>query len=342
MRDVIIIGGNTIGLYTAKLLEKNLDVTVLEEHDSIGLPLQCSGLYSSNIMNFLDIPDGLIQNRIAYAKIHSKRSEIILRKKGTAAYVVDRPGMEKWIAKGLKSEIVTGSRVKEISFSKKAICHADKDYRSEMIIGCDGPNSVVAKHFKAKAKEKMLGLIAVADEKNKDDFVDLWFDKDLIRDGFFWRIPRGKTTEYGAFGNGISFKGLEKFFGIKHYGRFTGTIPLGGVDKSHFNRALLIGDSAAQVKPWSGGGIIYGLYCSTLASGVVVDAFSRNDFSENSLKSYEPWKKKIGKNIAMGMFGRRLLKRMNNWQIDYALKILSLMNLNNLDMDFVFNKIQKS
>jgi digeranylgeranylglycerophospholipid reductase len=341
MRDVIIVGGNAIGLYLAKLLEDaGLDVLVLEEHRRIGEPLQCSGLYSKNIERFFRLPERLIQNRILGARLHSKNSGIVLRKKDVAAYVVDRPGMERWLSKRTKSEILTGFRVSRIRVGKKAIAYSGKPYESEIIIGCDGFNSVVARHFGMKPKESILGLIAIKEEENRSNFVDLWFDKDFVRDGFFWKIPRGKTTEYGAFGSGITFKSIERFFGVEKYRRYAGTIPLGGVKNSHFERSLLVGDSAAQVKPWSGGGIVYGLYCSTVASSVVSDAFEKNDFSANALKGYETWRRKIGKNIALGMFWRRLLRRFSNSQLDLVFRLLGAMDLNWLDMDFAFGKIR--
>ena len=114
---------------------------------------------------------------------------------------------------------------------------------------------------------------------------------------------------------------------------------MGGIRKSYFNRALLVGDAAGQVKPWSGGGVVYGLTCAGIASETIREAFMKNDLGEGSLEAYERlWKRRIGKNITLGMAGRKLLKTMNNGMLDMLFRIAGKIDLNWLDMDFVLNK----
>ena len=44
MADVVIVGGGPAGSKTAAALAKDHEVIVLEEHGSIGEPVQCAGL----------------------------------------------------------------------------------------------------------------------------------------------------------------------------------------------------------------------------------------------------------------------------------------------------------
>ena len=64
-----IIGAGPAGCFLArKLARKSIPVTVVEEHDKVGEPLQCSGLVSGNILDVVTVPENLIVNKINRAK----------------------------------------------------------------------------------------------------------------------------------------------------------------------------------------------------------------------------------------------------------------------------------
>ncbi len=338
MFDLVVVGGGPIGLYTAKLCENmGYRVVILEEDKEIGKPVKCSGLISRNVKRFFpDIEDwGIIENEVDLAVLHSKRSELTLRKK-KAAYVINRTKFDKKLSGFLKSKVRLSCKVGRIAIKKDFVeIHTNKGkLRGEMVIGCDGPNSTLWEF--SGGKEIVKGLIGIVKEKDYSNKVDLYFDKSSLTDGFFWRIPRGGTTEYGVWGEYVKFSDIEKFFGIKDYERFAGLIPVKPVSKSYSRRVLLVGGSAGQVKPWSGGGVIYGLTCARIASNVIEKVFRFNDFSEEILKEYEKlWKEKIGKQIRLGLLFRKFLKSSTDIQLDIAFKTGKLFDYKKLDMDFV-------
>jgi len=342
MFDIVVVGGGPVGLYTAKLCEDmGYRVLVLEEHEEIGKPPHCSGLISINIEHFFpDIKEwGVVENEVDSAVIHSPRSEFVLRKKGTAAYVINRERFDRRLGEMVESEILLGCRARSVVVSKKgAKVNTDKGvFECEMVVGCDGANSIVAKGLCVRPREIIKGLIAIVRKKAHSRMVDLYFDKDRLRDGFFWKIPRGERLEYGMFGKDVKFEDLEKFFGLKRYERYAGLVPIGPVKKSYFDRILLVGDAAGQVKPWSGGGVIYGLTCAKIASEVIEKAFRFNDFSEGLLKEYETrWKARVGKQIGLGLFLRRILKVSNNLQLDMLFRAGRFIDFGWMDMDFIF------
>lgn len=211
-------------------------------------------------------------------------------------------------------------------------------YKAQVLIGCDGANSVVARHFGSMPKKLLQGVIAVTREENYSDYVEILVEKSLARDGFFWKIPRGKTTEYGMFAGRADFRSLEKFFSIKRpYERRAGLIPM-GPGKTYFPRTLLVGDAAGMAKPWSGGGVIWGFTAARIAAKVVVQAFQERDFSESFLARYERgWKKAFGRQIQVGMLGRRLFGNLDQGDSEAVLKCLGFLQplINRMDMDFL-------
>lgn len=351
--DVLVAGAGPVGLYLAGLLGKSgLAVTVLEEHDSIGRPNHCSGLVSRNLDLFVRPMREWIEHEVSGAIISSGSASISLRKTRPAAYVIDREMFDLSLSEGL--DVRPGTRVEGVSAgeegnsskegasrlrSEKGIAVKTNKgvFRAQMLIGCDGANSVVARHFGSRPKKLLMGVIGITREEDYSENVEIMIDKTRARDGFFWKIPRGRTTEYGLFSSKADFLELEKFFGIKPAERRTGLIPL-GPGKTYFNRAVLVGDAAGMSKPWSGGGLIYGLTAARIAANVVCEAFNQNDFSEGFLSRYESgWKKEIGRQIQVGMFGRGIFESMDNGDVKIVLKLLRICNplMNMLDMDFL-------
>jgi len=334
MFDVTVIGAGPVGLYTAHLLEDmGYKVLVIEEDREIGKPLKCSGLISRNVEKFF--PDietwNVIENKIDAAVFHSKRSELTL-KKAKAAYVINRALFDRKISDLVKSEIRLGCRAEKIKVvgDHAKISTSKGGVECGMAVVCDGPNSMLRRARVAK------GLIAIVNKPDDSSHVDLYFDKRTLSDGFFWRIPRGRTTEYGAWGRHVKFADIEKFFGIKNYEKFAGLIPIGPAKKTYSERVLMIGSSAGQVKPWSGGGVIYGLTCAEIAAKTIEKAFRFNDFSEAVLSEYERlWNKKIGRQIRLGLLFRKFLETSSDFQLDVAFRTGKIFNYSWMDMDFI-------
>ena len=71
--------------------------------------------------------------------------------------------------------------------------------------------------------------------------------------GFSWKIPRGNKTEYGAV------LPLEKNSNFKSSKETSAALIPQGLIIPKNDKITLCGDAAGLTKPWSGGGVVWGL-----------------------------------------------------------------------------------
>jgi digeranylgeranylglycerophospholipid reductase len=319
MHDLVVIGAGPVGSYLASLCADNMNVLVVEEDKEAG-GKACSGLVSPRLMEMLPSSvkrTGLIQHTVKGAVVHFMGREFEFRKSGDAAYVLDRDVLDGRLAghaKGSGADIMLGERVLGITASrhKVSVKTARHLFEAKVAAGCDGARSVAAKTIGSKPSELLNGLIIYTEKEDYSDTVEMWFDKSLVKDGFFWRMPRGRQTEFGCIGYGLSFPVLERFFGIDKgsvSGRNAAPVPI-GIARTYGTRIVLVGDAACQTKPWSGGGITYGMVAAGYASEVISGAVRRNDFSRLSV--YEDlWKKRLLRDMKAGLLVREFYKDLD-------------------------------
>jgi len=96
-----------------------------------------------------------------------------------------------------------------------------------------------------------------------------------------------------------------------------GGIPLRSSSRTYGDRLIVAGDAAGQVKPTTGGGLYFGMLCADIASDTLNDAFGSGDLSSRKLSQYEKrWRKKIGRELDIEYFARRVFEHLSNRQID--------------------------
>ncbi|RLC34880.1 MAG: hypothetical protein DRZ76_01705, partial [Candidatus Nealsonbacteria bacterium] len=124
----------------------------------------------------------------------------------------------------------------------------------DRIIGCDGALSETRKRLGLKNPRFRLGMLRLTNEKDFSNYVETW----PVRGGFKWKIPRRDNTEYGV----IVPLEQSKNFSALEYESF-GLVPQGLIiPKSEI--VTLCGDAAGLTKPWSGGGVVWGLQACDL------------------------------------------------------------------------------
>jgi len=339
VHDAIIVGAGPVGLYAGQQLKKKgIDFVILEEHDKIGEPRHCSGLISTNIEQLFPIDDSFIEHRVSGAVLHTPGGDIELKKKGTAAYIINRSAFDRSLARGLEPETIN-AKCESVSVGDDAVDIKTNrgGFRANLVLGCDGAGSLVARATGPGPRELVKGIIAIEPQPDSSGRVELWFDRSAAPDGFLWKIPRGKATEYGMLSNSASYEVLENFFGAKFTNaqKHGGIVPI-GPRITYSDRTLLAGDAAGQTKPWSGGGVVYGMTAARIAADVAAKAIGKNDFSEAVLKEYEArWRGAIGRGISIGLMFREFYKEADEQTLKEFFQQMKRGTMNELDMDLL-------
>jgi len=248
-----IIGAGITGLYLAwKLSEKGENVSVFERREKIGKEA-CSGLVSERILEFVPESKNLIKNRIENVLIHFPRRTMEIKFSKTL-FVINHFELDNLVAdlaKKAGAKIILNHPVTDIpeGFDK--------------VIGCDGASSKIRELLKMKSPDFYLGIKGDVEKSDSSNFVETW----PTESGFIWKIPRGSEREYGI---------MEKTENAKRY--FEEFLKKNNIILQKVNSALiprglaipsndkitLCGDAVGLTKPWSGGGVIWGLFAANI------------------------------------------------------------------------------
>lgn len=296
--DIIVVGGGPIGsTYAYKMAKLGYNVALFDMKNRIGQPLQCAGLVSTNIDDTKNLPREFILNNVKGANLSSPdKTTITVEKQDTVAYVLDRVLYDKYLFdRAIDSGVDAyfGTRVLDVDIDNTTIKTDTLKYDADLIAIATGPNSKTSQKINPELNEEsFLGVqYTVKTDVSNMNYVDVEVNPNILP-GFIWKIPVSPThMRMGLFTTGslnkanyILTTNLTKDQSIleKHYG----TIPRFNVNKKLTkNNVILLGDSANQVKPTTGGGLVSGFNCTEIAK---INSNKMLETGDNSyLESYE-------------------------------------------------------
>ncbi|WP_460560078.1 geranylgeranyl reductase family protein [Halorubrum pallidum] len=314
MYDFVVVGAGPPGSrFARRAAAAGRDVLLLEK-GTVGEPLACSGHVSDDIWAFVpdDARERLLQNRVYGARFHvggPGSDAYPFYKRDPVSNVIDRVGLDRTLAdaaRGAGADVREGhavvsveERADRVAVEASVADGGTERFEARMIAGCDGPTSRVRRSLGLPEPDELLhGVLAFDDEPDDGDLVDVHLTAPTF---FAWRIPRGDAgVEYGLAappGEDVStrFDDLTDAYGVRTDRFCSGAIPIGPPERVTADRAFLIGDAAAQTKPFTGGGILYGM----TAADVAAEAIDPTD--PDTLADYEAgWRDALGTEIRLG------------------------------------------
>ena len=143
--DVLVIGAGPVGSVAAgHLAEQGHSVLLLEEHHTVGKPMQCGGMVSPRIHELVDFSFP-VQNTVKGAYVHSPEgTEFRIRAKQDKGLILDRTVFDERAAQWAVEKgagIRVGSRVKQlvihggIDGGVKALTADGGTFSAELVIG---------------------------------------------------------------------------------------------------------------------------------------------------------------------------------------------------------------
>lgn len=343
--DVVIVGGGPAGCRAGEVISKaGHNVLIVEEHPEIGIPTQCTGFVSKKIGK---IPNDIIVNKIKWAKFICRNEYFEVESK-EPFYVLDRAGYDRFReTEAVKSGVQFKYSTRFIGYQNEEVITSDGNFKTKLIVGADGPNSSVAKRFGLELPKCQYLLAQVCATGAYDsDIAELWFGKNIAPRAFAWSVPESdELSRIGLMGHVNPVQLLENFIKMRAgektqiSNKVGDTIRYGLIKKSVADRVLLVGDAAAQVKPFSAGGLIYGKIGADIAGEASVKTLEKNDFSEKFLmKNYEKrWKKRLGGSIRKGLMVKRFFQKIENSPASFkVLRTTRMASLSSIiDADFL-------
>ncbi|MGQ9478930.1 MAG: FAD-dependent monooxygenase [Thermoproteota archaeon] len=325
--DALIVGGGPSGLLTGSIISRRgFKTIVLEEHGEIGLPEQCTGLVSWRIG---EIPQSIVLNTVETARFHLGEEWFKVHSK-KRMLVIDRAGYDKHLADdALSNDVEIRLRERMLGIKEGVVLTSrNKLYHGRILVGADGPNSMVAKWSGLKQPGNVLyGVQYVAKGIFEQSTVELFFNHAFSNGGFAWVVPLDSSrARIGLLTRDNPLPRIRVFtrkLGVEVDEKsFTGdSIRFGVMDRTVADGTVLVGDAACQVKPLSLGGLVYSRICSRVAGEACVEALERNLFSKSFLaEKYDlEWRREIRRALNTGLLMRILFNYLRKTSLSFSL-----------------------
>lgn len=328
---IVIVGGGPAGLHAAEhIAAQGAECLVLEEHKEIGLPVQCAGLISRTGLEELGVFDrSYILNEVKGARFFSPNESFSVRRPQPVAEVVSRTLFDQHLGERAEkkgAEIRTGCKVSRIQRQggKWVLRANEEDVKADFLILACGCNRTLVEQTGLtpyKIEDYMLTAQVEAKCEMDKDLVELYCGRQTAPGFFAWRIPTDETVRIGL---GTTqppkpyFDAFLKKFDCHPVSYSGGLIPIRGpLEKTQGENVLLLGDTAGQVKPTTGGGIVPGLTCAKFAAQAACAAENGQAVEYEKL-----WRARLGGELSLGLMVHQVNEKLTDAQFDELFRMV--------------------
>ncbi len=339
--DVIVVGAGPAGSMAAMKAAQGGAKTLLLERAELPRYKLCGGGVANWIMRKFEIPENIIErvykNIVTY--IPPNYEGQVFPMPGLGYFGVCRDKFDYCLTKmAIKAgaEFKEGINIRDViveeGYVKGVVSSDGQVFRGDVIIGCDGAHSIVAKKsgfwkvwFDQKGenwRDHMWFCIGVEvkmdkkiiDERFEDNYL-FFTGREVAPLAYGWLFPKRETVSVGlgsfAFSMNKKPWSYMDYFLNKHpvlpklleggeiVLRRGAWLPIRHCQRpSYRNGVLFAGDSAGMVSPISGEGIYYAVRAGLEAGETAAEAVNNCDFSSDFLSKYEErWLSVIGEQL---------------------------------------------
>ena len=321
--DILVIGAGPAGSSAAKHAALNgAKVLMIDKKSEIGSPKRCAEGVSKEGLKALGIEPHCrwIAKELTGVKFISPNGTSVWLneervKLPEAGYILERKIFDKHMAMNaaragveiMVKTIATGLKRSEKGLIVTAECMDQSfEINAKIVIAADGPESRVGRWAGLKTTLKPKNMESCAQfemagvEMEDSNSIEFYFGS-VAPGGYAWIFPKG--DDIANVGLGIITTQTDKT-AYQHLQEFVsncpstqnaqpvefniGGDPVGGMLKKLVtDNLVLVGDSASQVSPLTGGGIISAMKAGVFAGEVTAAAIKEGNYSQKRLKEYQ-------------------------------------------------------
>ncbi|MFC2012774.1 NAD(P)/FAD-dependent oxidoreductase [Chloroflexota bacterium] len=324
MYDVIVVGGGPVGSYMAgKLAGAGQRVVVLERKGKLGEPVCCAGIIGMECAETFGADDSTVLNRVNGARLHSPSGKhISLWRERPQAVVVNRAAFDTTMADRARNkgaEYVLNTTVTDIRVSTSKAEVAATRRGTSLVM--EARAVVVANGFGSRLTEQLrLGrigdsVIGAQTEVTTSglEAIEVYFGREVAPGFFAWLVPVAPTRALvGMMSRRSPELYMERFISsLQAQGKISSvevkpcyrSIPLRPLPRTRGERLMVV--------------VYYGLLCADMGADCLQPALEKDDLSARALAGYERrWKRKIGRELRIGYWARRLYEHLSDGQVD--------------------------
>ena len=305
--DVLIVGAGPAGSCAARAAAlAGARVLMIEKRMKIGEPVQCAEFVPRLLTREVNIPSETIIQEVQGMVTFMPNGEIL--RKRTPGFILDRAKFDRALAMEATkagAKILTGTRAVSREGDRVKVLGPSREYeiRSTIIIGADGPDSVVGSWIGQKNRKYMNALQHTVSLKQPAEDTEVYFNR-AYPGGYAWLFPKGEKANVGVgvlreLGGdaGHALKLFKEKIGDRIGEVFqiaAGRIPVGGPLCSIDVQAgiMLVGDAAGHTHAITGGGIPQAVIGGGMA-GRAAAAYISGD--KEAIETYsDQWRNKFG------------------------------------------------
>jgi geranylgeranyl reductase family protein len=339
--DILVVGAGPAGLSAAtRLADSGFAVAVLEEHEQVGHPVNCSGILGLEAFERFDLPARLTRHTLSEIEFVSPRGE-------RWAFACDRPLARVVLRSDLDSYL--GERAKAAGVEIRLRQRATEVHRTEtgvaVTVKSDGVETLWCRALVVatgagmpllkklgfdELPETLLGVQTEVDFHAEK--VEVHLGREWAPEGFAWVVPLGEgRAKIGLLCDRDGPAALRKFLSRRDVAsRINGepetircsVLPLGFLPRSYDHRILVVGEAAGHLKATTCGGIYYGMLTGVIAGDVLDSCLNEDRLDAARLSAYEMrWRELLEDEIALGLKLRKSVKVLGDWGVERLMAI---------------------
>jgi digeranylgeranylglycerophospholipid reductase len=376
--DVVVVGAGPAGSMTAKWAAKGgADVLMIEKRQEIGAPVRCGEGISRAWLDEVGITvdPKWVAREVRGAKIVSPGGHTLVVDEKQAGnevgWVVDRVFFDKALARdaakaGAEIKLKTSATSLLMDDGKiagvKAVSNGEPvEIHAGCVVGADGFESQIGRWAGIETSLMAYDITTCYQYR----LTNLDYDPDYCEfllgsvapGGYAWIFPKNEDT--ANVGLGVLLPKLKQPGEVKAYldkfiatdprlkkgqpleavsGAVSVCAPLDSVTKDHL---LLVGDSARQIDPITGGGIANSCIAGMCAGKALGKGAQAKDFTMNVLQEYEDaWRARLENKLWRDWMAKEKLVTLDDKTLDKIVEAIASVDLKKITVQTLLAAIK--